>query len=676
MSVIVNQLFSTAGNGGRKVVRTSNGDMYAVLLGTNNGSVKLYKSTDNGEQWVLAKDVATGSFSDCAITTNGTDLFVITGHNSLGRVYGFSINTTTLVTTEITIDSNQSFIGNLSLALDPTNGHLHAAWESRNSTYSNSINIRYSKSTNGGSSWSSVEQITTFNVSGRSNSYPSIVVSNGTPILLYSEVVSNNANSIVTRYYNGSSWSTPAAVYNGGSNTQTRSTAVVDNLGVIHAAWENQNNVSYSKSSNNGIDWTTPTTVKNLLRTPSITVDKTGLLFVVGDTTNSLNLSIMKSSNSGISWIEADSVAAKVDVTNKPNPSTLFDYSFVGEFGTKPTFIYTDYINNSVYKEGSYTDNHDPVLTLITTNNKTLYENDTFVIEGTAMDVDLGDTVTVRYQIGNGSVRAIKAFLSNGVAESYSKTLTFQGGALYDGAEVIASGLVDGQAYELKVWATDDKGGTSNVESRNFYVVPNRPPVLTVNPPVISGLINSDKFTVDGTFNDLDGNTATVTYRINGGNSVQVASGVSGNFDFEVSFGQLVVGDNSIIVEVTDSFGAKTNRTIKLKKESVTTDRISGSGTYRIDLPLNKATGVITWVQRDINLDVNVNIAMYDNGEAPTFVAMTKDNTAPIAQAPNLLEDQFSYTGAEKQNVLLQIVLTKTSADASEGIDVVLGVIE
>lgn len=322
--------------------------------------------------------------------------------------------------------------------------------------------------------------------------------------------------------------------------------------------------------------------------------------------------------------------------------------------------------------------NQEPTIGITSpTANQTIYENDELQIMGTSSEADLGDSVTVRYQINANAPRAIKAFVSTGIVEAFSKTLKFKGGSLYDGETLIASGLVDGVAHTLKVYATDDKGGQSPIVERTFYVVPNRAPSLTVNPPVITGNIDSDEIEFTGSYVEPDGNQATVSYRINGGNSVQVAQGVSGDFDFKIKFGQLKVGLNNIVVEVIDSYGAKTSRTVKLQKDEVSIEQLKSTARYRIIPPLETATGVVVWVQRDENLSLNASISMTLNGEAENFVAITERKTAPIPSQPGIVEDRFKFQNASAaENIILQLDMEKSALGANERIHAITGVVE
>lgn len=338
-----------------------------------------------------------------------------------------------------------------------------------------------------------------------------------------------------------------------------------------------------------------------------------------------------------------------------------------GKGGTKSTTFTFSVVNST------------PTVTLTSPSaNQTLYENDAYNITGTVSDVDSGNSVTVRYQINANTVRAIKAFISDGsTAEAFSKTLTFKSGSLYDGDTLIAGNLSDGVAHTLKVWATDDQGGTSVIAERAFYAVPNRAPSLSINPISTAGTIDNDKFTISGSFSDPDGNQATVRYRINGSNSVQVASGVSGVFDFDVSFGQLVIGTNNIVVEVQDSMGSKTSKTIKLSKNKIETPLLRSTERYKIVPPTGSTRGVLLWIHRDPNLDIDVAISMGMVGEAESYTPLAVANSGPSPDFDGVIEDEFYIeSDTAKDNIILQVDMTRSSVDVNDSIVLIQGVLE
>lgn len=66
--------------------------------------------------------------------------------------------------------------------------------------------------------------------------------------------------------------------------------------------------------------------------------------------------------------------------------------------------------------------------------------------------------------------------------------------------------------------------------------------MLTVDAIVPSGVVDTDKFKINGTSSDLDANAnVTVTRRINAGNAVEIYNGPGGSWEFEISLAQLVV---------------------------------------------------------------------------------------------------------------------------------------
>ena len=201
---------------------------------------------------------------------------------------------------------------------------------------------------------------------------------------------------------------------------------------------------------------------------------------------------------------------------------TSTSYSKGSYVGTV-TAAYNAYSNNARNSDGYWyvrggLANKVPTVTLSTEDNKTLYEADTLTISGTATDTDNGNVVTVKYKIAESIEKALTAAVSDGSnAIPFNKQLVFRGGKIYDGETAVTDILTDGNAYTLQVWAEDNQGGKSVIQTRSFHVVPNRVPTLTVNDYDPSAcIIDTDKFTISGTCEDADGNTMRVGYRING----------------------------------------------------------------------------------------------------------------------------------------------------------------
>lgn len=679
MPTVVAQPYSTAGNGGRKLVRLSNGWLIACVI-NNNTDVYVYKSTDNGGNWVQLTYISgPASFvASVSIVADNNDIKLLVSYSNNLRLY--RINATDGTSQYATISSdNTAPMNSVSLAIDPTNGHLHAAWASKHAAYPNSFNIRYAKSTDGGATWSAVEQVTTANASGMDNKNPSIVVRNGIPVIMYEAIMSGQLR--INAVQKVTSW-TVYVVYNGGTYTQFSPSAVVDKDGVIHVAWMGVDSVSvstyeiyYSRSIDGGITWSSPTKLTNERKNqqwPTITTDKTGRLDVVWQGLNSSSVIDLRSKTyiNG-AWSTINTLATN---TSASNPSTLYDATFTGQFGDAPPTIYQSR-GTSVEYIGTYTINSAPVINVTSpTANQTLHENDVFNITGTTSDADAGNSVTVRYQLNAEPARAIKAFISTGATESFSKSLTFKAGKLFDGETAVTGVLADGVAHKLTVYATDDQGGTSPIVERTFYAVPNRAPALTVDAVIPSGIINTDAFDISGSYSDPDGNTTTVRYKINGSNPVEIAQGTSGAWSFTLPLGKLVVGENIIVIEAEDTYGAKTSKTVKLRKNEVKTSIKTGVARYKIEPPTGTAQEVMLWIQHDANLTLDTSISMTQAAEAETYVPMSLTNTASLSNGQ--VESEFYYNASEaKENIIVQITQTKTAADANEKITLISGVL-
>lgn len=677
MSTVVAQPYSTAGNGGRKLVRLSNGWLVAVVTEgqSTNTRIRFYKSTDNGSNWTEVCYAWGGN--DVAIVSTGTVVHAVYKDYTTSPTYLYYLKFDAVTQPSghkakdysLETPSTATALGNVSLAIDPTNGHLHASWTSKNGGYPNSFNIRYAKSTDGGATWSIATQITTDNNVSMNMANPSIVVRNGKPLIFYN-LQSSTSNVIFVCFYNGTQWDY-RSVYAGGSYVQSNPSAVVDKDGVIHVAWSGTDSnssvpkIRYSKSTDGGISWATQTPILNGYN-PSITTDKNGQLFILFDTSASIGKLWLQSNNV---WLNT---YIKSNSDTNVSPSALYDVKFDSVFGDIPPLIH-QVTGKSVQYLGSLTTNSAPTIALTSpSNNQTLYENDTLNISGNAYDSDKDQSVTAYYQINSEPKKVLATNLSQ-TQIALSKQLTFKGGKLYDGDTALTGTLADGVAHTLKVWAEDSEKASSAIIERTFYVVPNRAPLLTVNNPTQSGIVDADSFSISGTYNDADGNTTTVAYRINGGNSVQIAQGISGDFTFDITLGSLQIGANAITIEATDSYGAKTTKTVKLNKSKIATPITRSTVRYKVAPPSGTASEILVWVQRDANLTLDASVSMTLSGEAESFTTMTKNSTTTLPNGK--VEDEFYHQVAEaKDSIILKFDLVKSSAETDAVITLITGV--
>ncbi|UYB50394.1 Ig-like domain-containing protein (plasmid) [Lysinibacillus capsici] len=309
--------------------------------------------------------------------------------------------------------------------------------------------------------------------------------------------------------------------------------------------------------------------------------------------------------------------------------------------------------------------------------NVTLYENDVFNITGSASDVNANQSVTIYAQINLEQRIVLGIGLSN-TPISFSKQLKFKGAKLFDGDTVITGNLTDGVPHNLKIWAQDGDGGQSIIVERAFYVVPNRAPLLSVDAVVPAGVVDSDKFKISGTSSDPDANAnVKITKKVNANNPVEIYNGPGGPWEFEVSLAELLVGENTIVIEVIDNYGAKTSKTIKLKKNEVKTPILHAVARYKITPPAGSAKGVLLFIVRDEDMDLKIELSMTLAGEQEQYETLTADNTAPMPNTNGIVEDTYYHETTEpKDNIILKISTTRPDATVNHKIHLISGAVE
>lgn len=346
---VVNQAYDTSGNGGRKLVRLSNGWLVAGVKRDTLTRIIFYVSKDNGASWeqLCTINPALVNFYDFAIVSKNTRLFIIYSATH-GRVKGLSIEVTTqtnidISPTEVDVETvTQDSIGNVSLAINEAGTELHAAWSSKNSTYPNSFNIRYAKGTinaDGSVTWGAVEQVTSWNTSGIDTQNPSISLDkNGSPVILAqhknatpSYWIVAFAKSFTTKTFTtgDATWGNKT-VYAGGSYAQLSPCAIfvpseINGLpnGLIGNAWHGTDSASggvnyirFSKSTDLGANWS-PAQKLVPGTNPTLTANRNGKLFITYED-NGVTKRI-ESTDNGDTW------SAPITVGNGTNPSSLFD---------------------------------------------------------------------------------------------------------------------------------------------------------------------------------------------------------------------------------------------------------------------------------------------------------------------------------------------------------------
>lgn len=321
--------------------------------------------------------------------------------------------------------------------------------------------------------------------------------------------------------------------------------------------------------------------------------------------------------------------------------------------------------------------NASPNITDNTNNNKVFYEQEILNINGSVSDTDNGDIMSVKYKVNNGTTRAIATSISDGTTPiAYSKTIKFTNNKLYDGVNEVATGLVDGQTYAITIWAEDDKGGKSTEIVRNFTVVPNRPPVLAIDPITPkTDKINSELLSLSGTVTDADGNDVAVSLRLNESTSKQIYSGVPSAFTTDIKISDLIEGSNTLTITAKDTFDFVITKTVTIKKTKNATKLKTGVARYKVNPPSGSAKQIIAWIQKEVgDLIVDADVSMVDADAQEVYVPMTK-LSAPIDDL--IEEDEFSHEElVEKSDIVLKLKLTKIDALSTASIKQVSGVLK
>ncbi len=308
----------------------SNGWIVAPAADETNKAIIIMVSKDGGSSWSTLCTISNGTVNSSdalsfggglSCTSSSNNIYILcwrmSSSGSKGTICYWTINAATqtntnVYSTKVDIEEQNTIGSGCHIAIDSSSA-LHAVWSSKNAPYSNSFNIRYSKSTDNGFIWATVSQKTTENDSGRYFSNPNIVFkSNGEPIVIglffntpYYSIVNIDGNLIDRN--------TVKTVYSGGAYSQSSPNAVVTNDGVIHVVWHgldttdaSAQNVRYSKSYDGGSTWSAMTKLTSgntygKLRA-CISANNANNLFVVFDGGDSVvnswsNINILKNIN-------------------------------------------------------------------------------------------------------------------------------------------------------------------------------------------------------------------------------------------------------------------------------------------------------------------------------------------------------------------------------------------
>jgi hypothetical protein len=332
--------YDTSGNGARKLVELSNGWLIAIAYDSTAVQLKYYKSTDNGLTWSQRAYAPVNASSGFAICSKGTNAYVfVTGMSAVATSFSFDVANDAITSpSPVNVDTGQTVpCGNCSIAVAP-DGSIHAAWASKNSTYPSSNNIRYSKSTDGGTTWAAVTQVT-----GYSNNLanPSVVVkSDNYPVIFYqADASSGNSyiGAIFAHVYDGTSW-VQHTVYNSGGTTlqQSNPSAAIAPNGRIWCSWhgfdtiETAANIRVSYSDDGGTTWSAMQKLTSggsyPQAYPSVAIDRYNNVYIYwrgcDPALSASYYNVRKISWNGVSWSAITTLTSNT-TNHDSNPSAM-----------------------------------------------------------------------------------------------------------------------------------------------------------------------------------------------------------------------------------------------------------------------------------------------------------------------------------------------------------------
>jgi hypothetical protein len=287
---VVAAAYDTSGGNGDKLTETANGWLIAIEV--NGTTIQVQSSPDNGTTWAALCTI-TGAQVGAAIAWNGANNVTIFW-NSTTVVYSNTFDVTTVTNTDqnankVTVDTQTSIVNAISIKTG-SDGMPQAVWASKNATYPNSNNIRYSKATTTAvTAWATPTQITTNNTAGTDVTSPCIVVTSDNYPHIVAWTSPTTAYAIKAWNWNGTTWTGTAGVsiYAGGTFGQTNPCVSVAPSGRIWCVWSGLDatdttatNIRVSYSDDLGLTWSA------MLKLTSGNVDSQGQPVITADRNN------------------------------------------------------------------------------------------------------------------------------------------------------------------------------------------------------------------------------------------------------------------------------------------------------------------------------------------------------------------------------------------------------
>ncbi len=361
--------YDTSGNGGRKIVRLSNG--WLVVAAYSGTTIYVYKSTDNGATWTQLCYASSSSSTSFALSAYGTMVYLLRAYSG-GTMVFYPFDATTVTNTSLNSgtqyqpDTSQTAFGSVSMSVDST-GNIAIAYASKNSTYPNSFNIRSAKSVDGGVTWTKqdgtagVDQVSGRNTAGNDVTNPCIVIRSGLPHII-AQYVNGTTHAIAdftTAYtsviYGGgdAAWGN-TNIYQVVTYVQANPCAAVAPNGRIWVAWHGVDstdsiyaNIRYSYSDDGGTTWLTAVklTSGNVYNqeVATVSIDKNNnayVLWIAQDAASSSHYNVFRNIWTGSAFQGVTKLTTNT-TGNAVNPASIDNNTLNFALSTPPT-IYQD----------------------------------------------------------------------------------------------------------------------------------------------------------------------------------------------------------------------------------------------------------------------------------------------------------------------------------------------
>lgn len=316
-------------SGGPRIAIDSNRSLHVVWLDATPGNYEIFysKSTDGGTTWSAAVNLSNNSvdsqISKIAVDS-GDNLHVVWGDNfpdNAEIVYSKSVDGGATWSPAVNISNTSSGSDSPSMAINSSGG-IHVVWHDY---IGGNDETFYSGSSDGGTTWSPVINV--------SNNYgpsynPAVAVDSGGNVhAVWNDQASGFTQIVYSKSTDGgATWSAITDISKSSRGTSESPEIAVDSANNIYLVWQDDapanGDIFCSKSADGGATWSAPVNVSNnygYSGYAAIDLDSSNNLHVVWQDTTPENVDILysKSSDGGVTW------SSTVDISNDSGSSYL-----------------------------------------------------------------------------------------------------------------------------------------------------------------------------------------------------------------------------------------------------------------------------------------------------------------------------------------------------------------